>query len=217
MTATWLRSATGACAVAGGGVWLAACLALAALPRGCIGDECLTHPQRVWSPLASALVVAAFALVVASALGILVVARSQRGRSATSVRLGGAAALAGAAGGGLLVLGALLAALGVPGMDDAMPGFVVAGVVLCVAAAILTACLVAQSRLLPTWLAILLVVTALLMLGANEQTTRILLAAPFGAAWALVGTVLLRDAAVPGHRGIGSGAAQLGSANPEPQ
>lgn len=52
---------------------------------------------------------------------------------------------------------------------------------------------VLRARLLPTWLAVLLIVSAIVVLAANEQTSRILLAVPFGPAWTLVGTVLLAE------------------------
>ena len=92
------------------------------LPTGCRGDECPTRPQRDWSPLAAAPVAVAFALVAASALGILVLARSKRARTAISVRLGRAATLSGAAGLGLMLVGLAGGTWG-PAMDVAMPGF----------------------------------------------------------------------------------------------
>ena len=46
--------------------------------------------------------------------------------------------------------------------------------------------------MLPTWVAALMLVTVVLLPFSNEQTSRILLAVPFGLAWMLAGAVLLR-------------------------
>lgn len=187
-----LRAATGAGAVVGGTAWVAGCLVLSSLPEGCVGDECLIRPQRSWSMLATSLVFLGFGFMAVSALGMSVLAlrASGPGRS----RLARAAVLVGAAGVTLLVTGGVLAALELPGMEDAMPGFVVPGLALCVVAAVLTAWLVVRTGVLPPWVGAVLAVGAATALGANEQKDSILLAAPAGAAWALAGVVLLLDA-----------------------
>jgi hypothetical protein len=51
---------------------------------------------------------------------------------------------------------------------------------------------VLRAEVLPRWLAIVLLASAAFLVTANEQTTRVLLAVPFGLAWILVGAVLLR-------------------------
>lgn len=50
---------------------------------------------------------------------------------------------------------------------------------------------VLRSGVLPTWAGIALLAGALLMLGANEQTSLVLLVIPFGLAWAATGLRLL--------------------------
>ncbi|WP_457191192.1 hypothetical protein [Nocardioides sp. P5_E3] len=188
-----LKAATGAGAVFGGVAWMGACLELASLPEGCVGDECVTQPQRDWSTLATSLSFLGFGLMAASAIGMLLLAlRASGGRRS---RLARAAALVGAAGVALLVTAGVLAALGVRFMDDAMPGFVVPGLALCVVSAVLTAWLVVQTRVLPLWVGVVLAVAAAVALGANEQKDTILVGVPLGAAWLLAGVVLLLDAA----------------------
>ena len=66
----------------------------------------------------------------------------------------------------------------VPGLLALVVGFVVAGIA------------ILRARVLPRWVAVLIVVGALAMLGANEQTARVLLMIPFGVAWVAVGYVL---------------------------
>jgi hypothetical protein len=50
---------------------------------------------------------------------------------------------------------------------------------------------VLRSGILPTWLGVALLVSALLLPAANEQTSAVLLAIPFGLAWATTGLILL--------------------------
>jgi len=185
-----VKQITCMCAIVGAVAWVAACLALASLPTGCVAEECETRPQRDWSPLATSLVVVAFVLVTASALGLVVLA-SDASATGRLRQLKQAALISGGIGVGLLALGAILLALEVPGMNNAMPGFVVPGVILCIVAAALTAWLVVKTRLLPGWVAVVLAATAALLPGANEQNDSILLAIPFGLAWLGAGILLL--------------------------
>lgn len=195
-----LMAATGAGAAVGGAMMVGACFELASLPEGCVADECLTRPQRDWSDLASSLVFFGFVLMAASGLGMLVLAlRASGGRHRRLVR---AAGVVGVTGVGLLVAGVVFAGLGVPGMDNAMPFFVIGGLGLCVLGAVLTAWLVVRTRVLPLWLGGVLAVAAAVALGANEQKDSVLLAAPLGAAWALAGVLLLLEAARVGRSGV---------------
>lgn len=186
-----VKAATALLAIIGGAAWVGACLELASLPTGCVGDECLTQPQRNWSTLATSLALLGFGLMAASAIGLLLLAlRAPAGRS---TRLARAAAVVGALGIAVLVAGGVLAALGVSWMDDAMPAFVVPGLALCVVAAVMTAVLVVRTHVLPLWTGLVLGVAAAVALGTNEQNDSILFAVPVGAAWVLVGVVLARD------------------------
>ena len=72
-----------------------------------------------------------------------------------------------------------------------MPGLVVPGVVLLAIALVSLGVLVLGADLLPRAVAAALIVTALLLPWANEQTSRILLAVPFGLAWVAAGVALL--------------------------
>jgi hypothetical protein len=180
---------TGWCAVLGGAAFVAACVAQNTQPQGCIGDSCATRPMRDSPDSAVALAALAAALIAVSAAGLLLVARG-RGR------LGRAGAV-GAVLGGLGL--AVLAASGVVGAYDpnfsAMPGLVVPGVLFVVVGLVLLAWTVHRAAVLPTWLTVTLLLCVAVMGGANEQTSRILLAVPFGLAWMLVGVVVMRPAA----------------------
>ena len=50
-----------------------------------------------------------------------------------------------------------------------------------------------KAGVLPRVVAVVLIATALLLPFANEQTSRILLAIPFGLAWVAAGIALLRQ------------------------
>jgi hypothetical protein len=71
-----------------------------------------------------------------------------------------------------------------------MPIFVVPGLVLIVTGFVLLGVAVFRAHVLPTWVALLLLVGALVMLLGNEQTARTLLFIPFGLAWLAVGLTL---------------------------
>ena len=77
---------------------------------------------------------------------------------------------------------------------NGMPGLVVPGIVLVATGLVLVAWAVLRAGVLPRWTALLLVASAVLLPFANEQTSRILLAVPFGLCWMVAGAVLLRGA-----------------------
>jgi hypothetical protein len=184
-----LSRVTALLAIVAGTAWVAACLALASLPTGCVDEECAVTPQRDWSPTATGLVVLALAMMLASAAGIVRLALRER---ADLARLGRVAAVTGGLGTVVLGAGVLLAGLGVPWMEDAMPGFVLPGAVLLVGAAGVTVWLVMRSRVLPVWLVVCLAVAVALLVFVNEQTDSVPLGIPFGLAWALLGVLLVR-------------------------
>jgi hypothetical protein len=76
-----------------------------------------------------------------------------------------------------------------PGVD-AIPLFVIPGIVLVAVGAVLVAVVVIRSRVLPRWAGFSLLIGAAMLLLANEQTAAILFAVPFGIAWLLVGAAL---------------------------
>ena len=168
---------------------MAACLVHNSQPQGCIGDTCVLAgaTERGSSALDATLMVVAGLLLAASGLGFLLLARG-RGRSQTA---GVVAALTGS-----LALVLLLSALIVASQDpdwEGMPGLVVPGVVLLAIAMVSIGVHVLRSGVLPLAVAALLIVTACLLPFANEQTSLILLAIPFGLAWVVAGVALLRQ------------------------
>jgi len=180
---------TGACSAVGGLAWTAACVVHNSQPTGCIGDGCLGHAMRDSSPADAALLVVAGALLAASCLGLLVLARE-------AGALGRAGTSAGVAGGlGLALLAASGAVSTVDGNWSGMPALVVPGVVLLAAGLVLVAWVVLRARVLPPGLSALLLASALLLPFANEQTARVLLAIPFGLVWLATGAVLVSRAA----------------------
>ena len=97
---------------------------------------------------------------------------------------------------GSLALILLVSALLVASQDpdwEGMPGLVVPGIVLLAIALVSLGYHVLRAGVLPRAVAALLIVTACLLPFANEQTSRILLAIPFGLAWVVAGVALLRQ------------------------
>lgn len=176
---------TGICSALGGAAWAAACLVHDQQPSGCIGDGCLGHTMRDAAFADAALAVVAGVLLAVSCLGWLLLARPTGGFG----RAGTAAAATG--GTGLALLAGAGVAMTVDGNWDGMPALVVPGVVLLAAGVVLVAWLVLRAGLLPTGLAVLLLSTAVLLPFSNEQTSRVLLAVPFGLAWLAAGVSLL--------------------------
>ena len=183
-----MRKTIGISSLAGGLAWVTACLVHNSQPQGCIGDACeLGGTERGSTPVDATLMVVAGLLLAASGLGLLLLAR----RGSRSQAAGVVAALTGSLG---LVL--LLSALIVASQDpdwEGMPGLVVPGVVLLAIALVSLGFRVLRAGVLPGVVAGALVATALLLPFANEQTSRILIAIPFGLAWAAAGIALLRQ------------------------
>ena len=175
----------GTCSVIGGAAWIAACLVHNSLPQGCIDSGCGDGAEMRGSSTADvALLVVAGLLLAVSSLGLLVLARSGRGLG----RPGVVAAVAGAVG--LLLLGASGIVSTVDNNWAGMPALVVPGVLLLALGLAVLVWVVFRAGVLPTWLSALLVLTVALLPFANEQTSRILLAIPFGLAWMLTGAVV---------------------------
>ena len=180
-----VATVTGWCALVGGAAFAAACFAQNTAPQGCIGDSC-SRPLRD-APASAVALSGLAALLIAVSVGGLLVLAHERGRI-------GRVGAVGAAVGGVGL--ALLVAAGLVGMTDPdfeqMPGLVVPGVLLAVVGLLMLAWGVYRAGVLPTWLTVLVLVCVVLMGAANEETSRVLLAVPFGVAWMLVGLVVLR-------------------------
>ncbi|RIK14719.1 MAG: hypothetical protein DCC50_10375 [Acidobacteria bacterium] len=80
---------------------------------------------------------------------------------------------------------------------DGMPLLVGPGIMLVVLGLVVLAVVVWRSRVLPRGLVVAVLLTALLLPLANEQTRLVLLAVPFGLAWAAAGVWLLASCGRP--------------------
>ncbi len=180
---------TGICSLVGGVAWTGACLAHNALPEGCIDQGCVDGTLRGSSGPDLALFVLAGAMLAVSGVGLLLAVHGARALG----RVGVYAAVSGGVGVGLLCTASVVANF-VDGDWPGMPALVGPGLGLLVVGIVLLARVVLRAKVLPRWAAGLLLATALLLPFANEQTSRILLAVPFGASWLTAGAVLLLGA-----------------------
>ena len=180
----------------GGTLWTIATVAHASKPRGCIAAECASRPMRESGALDGILTLLSVLLFAAGAAGLVALVRSA-GRFG---RTGKAGAVIGAGGAAVLVIATLVQAIFFGGDLPLMPYFVVPGLLAAVVGFLLAGIAILRSGVLPRWVAVLVIVGALAMLGANEQTARVLLMIPFGVAWVAVGCVLWTGAGAPAGR-----------------
>ena len=103
----------------------------------------------------------------------------------------------GAVGAAVLVIATLIQAIFFVGTSPLMPQFVIPGLLAMVVGFLLVGIAILRSEVLPRWVAVLIIVGALAMLGANEQTARVLLMIPLGVAWVAVGYVLWAGVGAP--------------------
>jgi hypothetical protein len=177
---------TAASSIIGGVSWVLACFVHNSLPQGCIDEGCLDATMRGSSPLDNTLFGLAGLMLAVSGLGLLAMAR----RRAPLGKLGVLAASAGALGLVLLASSAVVSTF--DNNWEGMPGLVVPGILLLAVGLVLVAAMIIQRRVVPFWSAAFMMATAILLPFANEQTSRILLAVPFGVAWAVFGLSLMR-------------------------
>jgi hypothetical protein len=172
----------------GGALWIAWAAVHALQPMGCVGDECLL-PGRSMREGSTLGILLLFVAVLALAAGVwgLVRRAHEMGRFP---RLGNIGLIISATGVGLLVIAGLTQALFYNGDFWAMPYFVLPAVLALVVGFVLLGLAILRSGVLPHWAAALLIVGTVAMLGMNEQNTQVLMAIPFGAAWAVIGYVL---------------------------
>lgn len=205
MNDTRIARSSGALAVMGGSAWIAASVMHATEPRGCVRAECATLSMRDATTATALLVALAGLTLVVGGAGLLTLVKRRDGLS-WSGRLG--AALCGL-GMVALALAVTVQELLYDGDFLWMPGFVVPGMLALTAGLALVGWTLLKSPVLPTWSGVALLASALLLLGANEQTSAVLLAIPFGLAWATTGATLLlrhpRAAAVPSAASESSG------------
>ena len=187
MDETGTAHVAGACAAIGGSAWTAATVIHASQPRGCVGDECVGLAMRDATPATSLLVAVAAVMMVASGAGLLQLVR-RRGRLGWTGAVGATACAVGIV---LLALATALQEIFYDGDFAWMPVFVGPGVIALAVGLALVGWTIRRSRVVPSWAGVCMLVGALLLLGANEQTAAVLLAAPFGLAWLATGAALL--------------------------
>ncbi len=117
----------------------------------------------------------------------LVVLVRRAGRFGTLGKAGTVLALLGVS---ILVVSGLVQAMVFEGDFLLMPYFVVPGIAALIIGFVLLAVTLLRSSVLPRWAAVSLLVGAVTMMGANEQTRAAWLAIPFGLAWIAVGYAL---------------------------
>ena len=172
----------------GGALWVAWAVVHALQPMGCVGDECDLpgRSMREGSPLGHALFITALLVLAAGVFGLV-----SRVRAAGRLgRIGRVGLVASAAGVATVVVAGLVQALLFGGDFWAMPYFVIPAVLAVVVGFVLLGVAILRSGVLPRWAAALLIVGTVALLGMNEQNTQVLLAIPFGVAWAVIGALL---------------------------
>jgi len=177
----------------GGTLWVIGTLIHASKPRGCIAEECAVRPMRETGALDGILTLLSLLLFAAGAVGLVILAR----HSGRFGRAGKAGVLIGAVGAALLVFSGLIQALFFGGDFPLMPYFVIPGGLALIVGFLLVGIAILRAEVLPRWVAVLVIVGALAMLGANEQTWRVLLMIPFGVAWVAVGYALWSGVGAP--------------------
>ena len=183
----------GLAAMLGGTLWVIGTLIHASKPRGCIVEECAIRPMRESGVLDGTLMLLSLLLFAAGAVGLLTLVRHS-GRLGKAGRMG---FLIGAVGGALLVSAGLIQAIFFGGDFPLMPYFVVPGVLALIVGFLLAGFAILRAGVLPRWVAVLIIVGALAMLGFNEQTALALMAIPFGVAWVAVGYALWSGVGAP--------------------
>lgn len=172
----------------GGALWVAWAIVHALQPMGCVADECALpgRAMREGSPLGSALQIAAVLALAAGVWGL----GSQARALGSFARLGSVGLIASAAGVVIVVIAGLVQAIFYNGDFWAMPYVVIPAALALVGGFVLLGVAILRSGVLPRWAAALLIIGTFAMLGMNEQNTQVLLAIPFGGAWAVIGYVL---------------------------
>ena len=184
-----LARAAGTFAVIGGAAWVVAIILHSLQPRGCIGDECFDRPMREGTTATAWLMVLAAAALVVFLVALLALL----GRSGNLGWAGIAGLVCCALGLGGLAVATL------PQVRDQwrpLPMMVAIAVGLA-----LLAWTVLRSGLMPTWAAIALLIGFLLLGGVSEQTSRVLLALPFGMAWLVTGIAMIQRSRVDSSTG----------------
>ncbi len=183
----------GLASMVGGALWVVDTLIHASKPRGCIAEECAFRPMRESGALDGILTLLSVGLLAVGAVGLVTLVR----RYGRFGRMGRAGATIGAFGAALLVVAGLVQGIFFGDDFPLMPYFVIPGGLALIVGVLLLGVAVLRAGVLPRWVAALVIVGTLFMLGTNEQTARVLLTIPFGVAWVAVGYALWSGAGAP--------------------
>ena len=179
MVNSYLARVAGGCALVGGAAWVGAVILHTLQPRGCVGDECLSRPQREATTATSWLVVVVAVAMVAFALAVVALL-SRSGELHWS----------GIAGVSLIGLGvAALLVMSLPQIrEQTRPAPALVAIAVGLA---LVGWSVLRSSVVPTWAGLGLLGGILLLAAYTEQTSRVLFALPLGLVWLAIGVVLV--------------------------
>ncbi len=171
-----------------GVLWMAFALVLSSQPEGCVGAACDLpgRTYRTWGPIAPALFIAAALLLI---VGMVAVAWYAWNRPRFGM-LGRVGLLFSALGGVLIASGTAIQALFFNGDFPLMPFFVFQGLLALIMGFLLLGSALLRARMVPRWAGVLLLLSALVLLGYNDQDVRVLLAVPLGLSWVVVGSWL---------------------------
>jgi hypothetical protein len=170
----------------GGALWVIGAVIHASKPRGCVADECAFRPMRETGALDGILLLLSLLLFAVGVAGLVVLAR----RVGRFGKMGKTGVVIGSVGAALIVIASLIQAVFFGGDFPLMPFFVLPGLLAVVVGFVLLGVAILRARVLPRWAAAVLIVGALAMLGANEQTAWVLMSIPLGIAWVAVGYLL---------------------------
>lgn len=180
----------------GGGLWTASNIIHASKPRGCIADECAFRPMRETGVLDGILFLLALLFFAVGAVALMIRAR-HAGRFG---RLGSVGVVTAMTGVALILVASLISALFFNGDFRLMPYFVIPGALALIGGFLLLGIAVLRAKVLPRWVALLLIIGSLAMLGFNEQNAQTLMAIPFGLAWMAVGYTLWSEGDAPARQ-----------------
>ena len=135
--------------------------------------------MREFGAFDSILSLLALLLLVVGVVGVVIRIR-EAGRFG---RLGRMGLIMGACGGALVLTSNLVQAIFFGGDFPLMPYFFLPGVLALVAGFLLLGIAILRARVMPNWVAMLLILGTLALFGMNMETARVLLTIPLGVAW----------------------------------
>ncbi|GAC1390692.1 MAG: hypothetical protein NVSMB38_09030 [Ktedonobacteraceae bacterium] len=172
-----------------GVLWMAFAMVLSSRPEGCVDAACDLpgRSYRTFGTLAPGLFIAAALFLVG---GVAVVAWSAWKRADFGM-VGRVGLLLSAVGGALIAVPLVIQMLFFNGDFPLMPFFVIPGLLALIVGFLLLGSALVRARMVPRWAGVLLLLSALVLLGFNTEDVRVLLAVPLGLSWVVVGAYLL--------------------------